>query len=925
MPICRRLPSRFGSFALLLAASMTLHAQEFSQEKDFNIPAQPLSKAVIQFSDQSGIQVVTAGQDVSKLNTAGVKGRLKIDQALKALLKGTQLSYTVVGNSTVALANGASPSSSRDESDATKEAGKTTSQDFRVAQLDQNAVGPRAIGSDQDSEGKKQEGLSEIVVTGTHIAGASPVGSSVKIYDRADIEQSGAGSLDQFARQMTENASSVDPISNGVSNANFGVLNGASSNYYYSSAFNLHGLGPQATLTLLNGQRIAPAGSDGSLVDSSMIPLAIIDHIEVLTDGASAIYGSDAVAGVVNIITRKDFDGAESALRYGEATSGGASELTASQVVGKSWNSGDVFVSYEFDRQGGLDASQRDYIPDQAGPQSLIPTNRRNSFFVSAGQDVGDTRLSGNLLYSERSFGIDATDDNDYFQESASSSGKVSNTGATLALDQPLFRDWHASLTGNYSRLQQSSSSQASVLESFGAIQESISTPATSTAQSAELLTTGSLISLPGGTAKIALGGDYRRETFSSNAFVGETLGGVLTEFPPSPVLAQRHVESIFGELEIPVVRAENSIPGISRLEISVAGRYDHYSDFGSTTNPKVGLVWAPVRSINFRGTYGTSFHAPLLSQIGQPVTYSTNDDPNPNAPGGLTDTLQIAGGNGRLKPETSSAHDIGIDVRPSVIPSLSFSADYFHIDYSNRISTPPTPNTGEILTSPLTAPFVTLNPPLSEVEAIFNTPPGVIDSVMAGPTGVGAIFDSRFANIARTLTSGVSAHLAYDLPTSGGKLSFSSSVDRLIEDRLQVVSGAPYSDLVNTFGNPPRWKARGAITFSPGAFVIGTAINYVGSYQNSLITPSPTIESWTTVDTYIGYHFDSTWGTALSGFRVSLSVQNIADTKPPAVIIPQTELLPGQAYIPFDPVNASPVGRFIALRLSKAWGKESK
>src|SRR5258708_32768694 len=155
MPICLRFPSRLGSFALLLAGSMTLHAQEFSQDKDFDIPPQPLSKAVIQFSDQSGIQVVTAGQDVSKLNTAGVKGRLKIDQALKALLKGTKLSYAVVGNSTVALVGGASSAGSTPSS----------AQDFRVAQVDQSAAGPSAVGDDQNSKTrKKEDGLTEIVV-----------------------------------------------------------------------------------------------------------------------------------------------------------------------------------------------------------------------------------------------------------------------------------------------------------------------------------------------------------------------------------------------------------------------------------------------------------------------------------------------------------------------------------------------------------------------------------------------------------------------------------------------------------------------------------------------------------------------------------------------------------------------------------------
>src|SRR6185436_20355269 len=91
---------------------------------------------------------------------------------------------------------------------------------------------------------------------------------------------------------------------------------GASDNAFSGSAYNLHGLGTTSTLTLLNGHRLAPAGLGGLITEISQIPLSAVDHIDVLTDGASAIYVADAVAGVVNIVTRKDFRGAESGLRY---------------------------------------------------------------------------------------------------------------------------------------------------------------------------------------------------------------------------------------------------------------------------------------------------------------------------------------------------------------------------------------------------------------------------------------------------------------------------------------------------------------------------------------------------------------------------------------------------------------------------------
>src|SRR3569833_1851668 len=81
------------------------------------------------------------------------------------------------------------------------------------------------------------------------------------------------------------------------------------------SGINLRGIGNEATLLLINGRRLAPAGVIKSLYDPNVIPASAVERLEVVVDGASAIYGSDAVAGVVNIITRKDFAGAETMLR----------------------------------------------------------------------------------------------------------------------------------------------------------------------------------------------------------------------------------------------------------------------------------------------------------------------------------------------------------------------------------------------------------------------------------------------------------------------------------------------------------------------------------------------------------------------------------------------------------------------------------
>src|SRR5262249_41004216 len=159
----------------------------------------------------------------------------------------------------------------------------------------------------------------------------------VKVYSREDLDRSGAARLDQFARQMTENLANMDSIANPHSSVGVAPFSQTSQNVYNGAGFNLRGVGPSSTLTLLNGHRLAPAGDDGSFTDITQIPLSAVDHVEVMADGASALYGSDAVAGVVNIITRKNFTGAETGLRYASASDGGAIERTASQLLGGSW------------------------------------------------------------------------------------------------------------------------------------------------------------------------------------------------------------------------------------------------------------------------------------------------------------------------------------------------------------------------------------------------------------------------------------------------------------------------------------------------------------------------------------------------------------------------------------------------------------
>src|SRR3712207_3316493 len=140
----------------------------------------------------------------------------------------------------------------------------------------------------------------------------------------------------------------------------------AAANSSRISAINLRGLGPEATLLLLNGRRLAPGGGLRALSDPSMISVGATERVEVVLDGNSAVYGADAVAGVVNLITRRRFDGAETSLRYGVGD--GLDEEGVSQTFGKTWAGGDIFVALEYSERSDLERSARPFFSQDLRP-----------------------------------------------------------------------------------------------------------------------------------------------------------------------------------------------------------------------------------------------------------------------------------------------------------------------------------------------------------------------------------------------------------------------------------------------------------------------------------------------------------------------------------------------------------------------------
>ena len=897
-------------------ASPILAQEQQTREFELNISSQPLRALLNDLSRQTGLQVLLTTSGHEDVIVGPFRGKYDLDAVFDQILKNTGLTYRRVNEHTIAVtAKRVEISRLRWNDD---EAGRAFLRLNDQKYLPATGGGFNTAGAAGTSSGPMGDETASVIVTGTRIRGAAPVGAEVRVYSRQEIAQTGAGSVGDFARYMTSNFSGTDVIANSSSNTRLatGGTGATSPNTYNGTAFNLRGLGPLATLTLLNGHRMAPGGGDGSFVDVSSIPLSVIERIEVLSDGASAIYGADAVGGVVNIITRKDFDGAESQVRYGESTEGGAAELSASQFLGTSWDSGNVFVNYTYSENDGLDASQRDYIGEQGGPFSLAPAEKRNSAFVSARQSFSDsTSILLDAMYSKGDYSSRLTTDVPLQFSSTATSGSREQGGATLSLDHSFNKNLRAVLTGNYSKMEQQSDgiehvSIASIgYESNG----TISTVADAEEYSADALLDATLFSLPAGSVRAAFGGSYRAEEFATaNSLT--TDGITTTNAVPT---AQRHTISAFTELAVPIVSSANAFPLVGRLDISAAIRYDDSSDFEAATSPRVGVSWSPVAGLRFHGTYGESYRAPLLVQLSSLNAFYTISAFNEQTQE-VVNTLMLAGGSSSLKPETAITRSVGFELRPASVSGLSLAADYFTIDYKDRILTPPFTNFSEIF-GPTLTPFMNLQPSLAEIQGYFDSPGFLADFAGGGPEGVGAIFDQRFANITSTEQSGVDARITYDFALPQGNLSLSLSGTRLFDYDLKTTPTSPDVSLVSTFGRPVKGRGRASVAWSREALSAAISINYVGGYTNPLVVPQQGIDSWTTGDVYVSYEVgQSASARVLSGVRIALGINNVTDEEPPYVEVPPA--LPEQNPLPFDPTNASPLGRFISFQMTKTW-----
>jgi outer membrane receptor protein involved in Fe transport len=295
--------------ALALCMGTVAHATDDSS-KHFEIKAKPLADALMEFGVQSGLTVVAPTTLTAGKKAAAVRGDLAPTDALGRLLKGSGLTFARAADGTIAI-----------------EAAESN-------------------GPVQASARELEMELSEIVVTGTRISGvgASPTLPLISI-THEQILSGGYTSVSDALRTLPMNFSNYNASS-------FADLNNPSPGFDTGlTAVNLRGLGSGATLVLIDGQRSANAPTqDGTIVDISKIPVGMIERIDVITGAASSIYGGDAVAGVINIITRKDYQGSETFVSANNSSSK-SDGYEIRQLFGTGWGSGNLTANFNYQEQ----------------------------------------------------------------------------------------------------------------------------------------------------------------------------------------------------------------------------------------------------------------------------------------------------------------------------------------------------------------------------------------------------------------------------------------------------------------------------------------------------------------------------------------------------------------------------------------------
>lgn len=344
----RRLASAMAVMAGLGATGTASAAPSQGNIYVFAIDGGSLQHALVAYAALTGQQLIYSADMVAHRDVATLHGHFTAHEALERLLRGTDLRARRL-NPHLLILDAVKPVAHLADG-----GGPVTTPPVQ-GRPDATLSLPPAPETASDPGNTREEHVdNEIVVIGSNIRGGGHGASPVQSFTLADMERNGYGTVAQALAALPANFGGTATEQSALA-----FVDGTGSNATLATGVNLRGLGANATLVLVNGHRLAGSGLMGDFSDVSSIPTGAVDRVDVLLDGASAIYGSDAVGGVVNIILKDHFDGAETRARFGSVSDGGAREWQVDQTIGKRWSNGGFMLSYEYDLRTALASADR--------------------------------------------------------------------------------------------------------------------------------------------------------------------------------------------------------------------------------------------------------------------------------------------------------------------------------------------------------------------------------------------------------------------------------------------------------------------------------------------------------------------------------------------------------------------------------------
>lgn len=963
------------------------------------VPAGPMQRSLVTVASQANVKILFPTELVAGLQAPALNGRFTPRQAVERLLAGSHVVVDEIRPGVLVLRAQGAPIS-------------TTGASTDIASASEPLLASDAAPVVVDE-----------IVVGSHIRGPRDIASPVVTIGRDAIDKGGFGTIADALAALPQTFSGT------ASNRAGGVgADTTGNNAGRATGVNLRGLGADATLVLVNGRRMAGAGLMADFADISSLPLSAVERVDVLLDGASAVYGSDAVGGVVNVVMRDRWVGLETRARIGGATQGGLGQRQLAQTFGTAWDSGSLLLSAEYQRTnqvmgrdraytanadlrpfGGIDhrlfysqpgnilvanapayaipggqngtaltpgsflAGQVNY-QNQNEVAGILPEQERFAVYASASQDLSaHVSLNAEARFSNRRYAhwnlapiaaLTVTRANPYFvspngaasntigysfqNETGASRGvgRVRSTNFSLGAKVNLPAGWRldayaghgeeltrggASGLVNSAALNEALGNTAdSPLSSYSASRDGYFNPYIGQGANARAIldfivsgwdrrrtlgkldivnasADGALFTLPAGAVRLAVGAQARREFLK---MYGVSTSSSLTPVALAPRRGERTVHAVFGEARVPIFGGDFKRPGLAKLELSAAVRFEDYGGGVNSTVPKFGLAWAPVEDLTLRATYGESFRAPSIGQLtdapgATPVNLS-NGSRN-------VLTLILIGGNPSLAPETAKSWTGGFEYAPLAHPSLRLSGTLFRTEFEGRIGRPAINYLSTILTASDLAPFRTLVSPVSNSADL-----ALVKSYLASASAAaqalypaeayGAIGDARYVNAGAFTVQGVDLTAAYRFDLGEDRLDLTGNLSWLLKYQRKVTAASTSAELAGMPGFPADLRARASATWTHQAFATTLTLNHIGDLHTDT---GRRMAPMTTADLQLRWTSSAKAGP-WRGMAVSLTVQNLFDKDPPFYDAPQ--------IVGFDATNYDPSGRVVALQLTKAW-----